>query len=84
VTARARGRVDEHLVGVPRVGDLVGRGAVEIGDYPIARMGPAEFERFIASVGSADRVVASPVRETGRRMSDRTTDPGASPTGPTG
>jgi hypothetical protein len=87
VTARATGRLDEHLVGVPRVGDLVGRGDVEIGEYAVARMGPLEFAQFIASIRGADSADASSRDRSagrGRRMSDQTRDPTASLASPLG
>jgi hypothetical protein len=87
VTARANRCRDEHLAGVPQAGDMVGRGAAEIGGYALARMGPAEFGRFIASVRNADSADASsrhPSAGRGRRMSDQARHSGASPTGPTG
>ena len=84
MTAGANRRKDD-LVGVPRAGDLVGRGAVEIGEYAVARMGPTEFERFIASVRSADSAQPSPRRAPagwGRRMSDQPRHAEPAPTGP--
>ena len=60
MSAHAGGRGDERLVGVPRVGDLVGRGAVEVGDYAVARMAPVDFERLIATVRNADSTSALP------------------------
>ena len=74
MTARAETRADEQLAGVPRLGDLVGRGAAEIGEYAVACMGPAEFERLIGAVRNADSADASPRRPSagrGRRMSDQ-------------
>jgi len=85
VTALADGRADEWLAGVPRADDLVGRGAVEIGEYAVACMGSGEFERFIAAVRDPDSADAPPRHAEagrGRRMSDQSR-PGAAATGVT-
>jgi hypothetical protein len=84
--AHANRRGGEQFVGVPQTGDPLGQGFVEIGDYAVARMAPAEFERLIASVRNAESAEASaghPSPGQGRTMSDQAGHEGASPTGPT-